>query len=381
MKIGILTQPLGTNYGGILQNYALQTVLKRMGHEVWTVNRDIKRPAYIKYGSLIKRCIMRLLGKDIKVRVWMNKRESKMVSANIQQFIIDYIHTTKKIYSTNNLKKTNKKYLFDAYVVGSDQVWRPKYSPNIYNFFLDFIKKEKVKRIAFSASFGVDQWDFDKVQTKKCSDLAKKFDAVSVRENTGIKLCSDYLGVSAVHTLDPTMLLDRNDYIKLIKARELTDSNEDMLVYFLDKNKEKEKFVQHFSKENELKYFEIMPKTKTEINFKKTKKIDLNKLVHPPVERWLGAFQNAKFVITDSFHGAVFSIIFNKPFFVFSNARRGNARMVSLLNTFELNERLITEKTDFTTSNLKSEIDWDSVNKKLIIEKEKSLNFLKEFLS
>ncbi len=88
--------------------------------------------------------------------------------------------------------------------------------------FLDFVKGQNVKRLSYAASFGTDKWEFTPQQTAICSPLAQKFDLVTVREGSGVKLCKDHLGVNAVHVLDPTMLLTKEDYISLIEAEKGT---------------------------------------------------------------------------------------------------------------------------------------------------------------
>lgn len=124
------------------------------------------------------------------------------------------------IDSTSSLRKYFKKNRYDAVIVGSDQTWRPKYSPNIYDFYLDFISKDKrIKRIAYASSFGVDDWEYSAEETKKCAKLSKLFDGISVREQSGIDLCKDHLGVDSELALDPTLLLNKDDYVTLIGDR------------------------------------------------------------------------------------------------------------------------------------------------------------------
>ncbi|HMM16334.1 MAG TPA: polysaccharide pyruvyl transferase family protein [Petrimonas sp.] len=382
MKIGILTQPLHNNYGGLLQNYALQTVLKNMGHEVWTVDRSIAIPAYLKWASVAKRFILHLSNKHVKVRVWMNKKERDAISVNTRQFINQYIRTTEKVLTTSQLEKIDKAYKFDAYVVGSDQVWRPAYSPNIYDFFLGFVKHENLKRIAYSASFGVDEWEFSEKQTQVCAELAKKFDAISVRENMGIKLCSNYLDMNAIQVLDPTLLLNTSDYLELVKIKKTHKSKGKMFVYILDKDKEKENLVSLLSDITKLESFETMPEINATKHFSKIKNIDLNKCVYPPVEQWVRSFLDAEFIVTDSFHGTVFSILFEKPFIVIGNKERGLSRFNSLLELFGLEDRLVFENDYKNISSLiEKKINYSSVVHILNSKRKEGLNFLQRNLS
>lgn len=374
MKIGILTQPLKTNYGGILQNYALQTVLKRMGHEVWTIDRQIELPWFIKVGSMVKRFFLKLFNRNLKVRIWINKKEFSIITQNTRQFVNNHIQITEKVTNSKQLVEIHKKYKFDAYIVGSDQVWRPKYSPNIRNEFLDFVKDDELtKKIAYAVSFGVDSWEFSEEETQECAELAKRFDFISVREDSGVKLCKDYLGVNAIHVLDPTMLLRKEDYIELIKKSGVSDSNGDLFVYLLDRDKQKKAFIDKVAKEKRLKTFEVMPNIRWEEKIE-TEKVDFKESVFPPIEKWLKGIIDAKFVITDSFHGTVFSILFNKPFIVLENRGRGNERFVSLLSLFSLNMQIF----DIEQINNYENVDWKFVNQMLENLRKSSVDFLKK---
>ena len=233
MKIAILTQPLKSNYGGLLQAYALQKSLSKLGHDATTVNRFFLPKTKLKVlENFIKRVLLVYIKgrKDIEVfPLQPSKKEQEIMATNTSAFIKNNIALTKTISSTVELEEMIEEY--DAFVVGSDQVWRPKYSPSIYNYFLDFIEKDnpkKVKKLSYAASFGVDSWEFTPEETSKCSSLIKNFDAVSVREDSGVALCKTYLGATATHVLDPTLLLSKEDYLKLIekyKNRKLVFNN------------------------------------------------------------------------------------------------------------------------------------------------------------
>ena len=197
MKIGILTQPLQANYGGLLQNYALQQVLLRAGHEVETIDWT---PSYksLRYRLYrIKWTILSFLfpKKFPKLKYQPTDDEKKVIQQHTNHFISTYIHHTKTIMFKDGFRHQAKVGKYDAYVVGSDQCWRPCYNAFLSSMFLDFAKDEKVKRIAYAASFGTDQWEFTQEMTSICTPLAQKFNFVSVREYSGIKLCKEHLGV------------------------------------------------------------------------------------------------------------------------------------------------------------------------------------------
>ncbi len=375
MKIGILTQPLHNNYGGIMQNYALQKTLKDMGHQVWTIDREFYYPVYRKHASIIKRLLLKPINRNAPMRVWPTKKEEEIIRQHIKTFIKNNIQTTEKINSTKKLVQLHQKYAFDAYIVGSDQVWRPRYSPCLTNYFLDFVESERnVKKIAYAASFGVDDWEFTEEQTRECARLAKQFDAISVREDSAVELCKKYLDVDATHLLDPTLLLNKEDYLALINSVNTTPSKGNLFVYILDKDEKKNHIVNEVARQKNLTPFELLPKQfLIEAN-----KNEIEKCIYPPIEQWLRSFFDAKFIITDSFHGTIFSIIFEKPFITIANEKRGLTRFISLLSLLDLNKRLVYPIKN--VENLTS-IKWNKINNILNIEKSKSYRFFNEVLN
>lgn len=371
MKIGIITQPLAVNYGGLLQNYALQQTLLRLGHEVYTINRNNTPNLIINH--TIKQIIRKMLGLPRNLFYWEHFEITKYCS----EFVRKYIRTTDKYKTQEELLDIVCKNNFNGYVVGSDQVWRPCYSENIYNDFLDFCQERQgIKRIAYAASFGVCDWEFSEEQTQECKRLVKLFDAVSVREESGIHLCKDYFDVDALHVLDPTFLLEKEDYIKLAEEMKEPVSSGELFCYILDNNQEIEFAIQNISSKLSLKAFEVKAK---EDSCVLKRGVKISDCVKPAPTKWLRAFMDAKMVFTDSFHGCVFSIIFNKPFWVIGNKERGNARFDSLLKLFNLEERRV-DITSLDNIDFNALIDWDKVNR---IKKEwqgKSVGFLKDNL-
>jgi hypothetical protein len=378
MKIGILTQPLHNNYGGLLQNFALQTVLNELGHEVYTINISRKEHhlTFMKMASIAKRSFLRILGHDIVIRAWPTEQESEVISQNTRQFVKRNIKTTKPITQKLN-QRLIKEYEFDAYIVGSDQVWRPCYSPQQPTYFLDFLKNNSnVKKLAYAASFGVSEWEFNKKQTIYYGELLKLFDAVSVREDSGVKLCKRYFDVDATHLLDPTMLLNKEEYVSLVEKMNISKSPGNLFIYILDKNEDKSAIVNSVADQFKLDPFSAMPTR----SFYEPGRKDINDCVFPPVEEWIRGFIDAEFVVTDSFHGTVFSILFNKPFIAIANKSRGLTRFESLLKLFQLEDRLIFSYKDLNMNGLK-EIDWEKVNAILKRERKKSKLFLEKYLS
>lgn len=373
MRIGILTQPLYTNYGGIVQCYALQTFLQRMGHETVVLQREFDRKYSLKGGCIyyMKHIAKRLLGRRSSWHYYVDQKRRDYIAKNTYRFIEKHINPrSEHCYSTDELSGVVDKSNLDAIIVGSDQVWRPYYSPCQPNYFLDFLPKDTpIKRLSYAASFGGDDWSFTPEMTKECRALLKRFDAVSVREASAIKLCRNYFGVEAVQTLDPTLLLEKEDYSRFLSVQR---KRGDLFCYILDRSEGKRDIVDMVAKGTSFVPFESMPALSDDIY---NLYGDIEKCVYPPVEDWLSAFAEAKMVLTDSFHGTVFSIIFNKPFWVIVNESRGRARFESLLSLFNLQHRMISSGT-LKDVNLKDDIDWMAVNSRKVELQELSRQFL-----
>lgn len=362
MKIGILTQPLHANYGGILQNYALQQVLKQMGHEVWTIDwgngSGLRETLY----RMKVRVLHTLLPyKFPPLRYKPNDKERAIIQRNTNHFINTYINHTEVVHSYEGFGSQAEKGKYDVYVVGSDQCWRPCYNAFLSSMFLDFVHDKQVKRIAYAASFGTDKWEFTPQQTAVCAPLAKKFDIVTVREDSGVKLCKQHLGVDAVHVLDPTILLTKEDYIQLIEKEKEPKYDGTLFNYILDPDTKKSAFIQKVAKSKGLKAFQVLPKCQTETRTKDDVKNRIEDCVFPGVTTWLRAFMDAEMTIVDSFHGMVFSIIFNKPFWAIGNVSRGMSRFTSLLRMFHLEDRLL-ETDHLDNVDFSKPIDWIMIN-------------------
>lgn len=378
MNIGILTLPLANNYGGILQAYALQTILKKQGHSVVILKREnvYKRPSlYRKIRIKVLYVLKRILG--IKCNKPILSKENRVkVNSQTQYFIDHYLFMTQSLYSTKSIKRECMKLEIDALVVGSDQVWRPEYSPLISNYFFDFDTRKCVK-IAYAASFGVDNWEYSDEQTQICSKYAQMFRAISVREKTGVDLCRNNLLVDVQLVLDPTLLLEDKDYIKLVENEKEEVRTGNFFCYILDKSDKKEKIEKIIAKKTGLTPFHTMPSMKaTNVNCER----NIKACIFPSVTAWLRSFMDAKLVLTDSFHGCVFSIIFNKEFWIVGNKSRGLARFYSLLSLFGLEERLIDE-SKLEQMDWNKGIDWNFVNTKKSELRNISLDFLKKNLN
>lgn len=373
MKIGILTQPLRTNYGGILQNYALQTVLKKMGHDPWTIRT--KDSMYWRY-----RCIASRFTKDKILRkndIPPSQDEHNIISKNLTEFVEENINLTEEI-NFDKEKDKLEKYGFDAFIVGSDQVWRPRYNRKILNNYFDFLDDySKAKKIAYAASFGVDEWEYSEKHTKQCRKLIKRFDAVSVREESGKVFCKNKFNINAAHVLDPSLLLNKNDYVKLINNFNYKDDSKILVTYILDECEEKNSIINKISNKYGLEVQSIMPPKK----YNRKNRVNLENCIFPTVEEFITKLINANYIITDSFHGTVFSVIFKRPFIVIGNKRRGISRLDSLLKKLKLEHRLLLLNYELSGFDDSKTINNYKIDVAISYEQEKSLKYLFNALS
>lgn len=381
MKIGILTQPLQTNYGGLLQAWALQQTIAEMGHEVTIVNRvygkSKLRPLWRRALSRIKNEILIRIGKRQRF-IPVSHDLILLSEQNVAKFRDSrYLGVSPNLISNESLLDYISRMKFDAFVVGSDQVWRPKYSPRLMTYFLDFAKyNDKVKKIAYAASFGVDQWEFTKEQTEQAARLAPLFDVITVRESSAIRLVKQYFNCDASLVLDPTLLLPKEKYLSLVEnpTCPVHDSDGQLFCYILDNTPEIENTRRMCSSATGYKSYFCNYSTP---HWKLIEGQNIEECIVPPVEQWIKSFADAEMIITDSFHGCAFSIIFNKPFWVVTNIDRGGARFASLLTLFNLQDRIVS---DSSLIDWNAPIDWSRVNQIRADYEQFSLSILSENL-
>lgn len=361
-KIIVLTQPLWHNYGCLLQAYALQRCLKALNYDV--VTDEFPRRFLTPYQRFVKKSkhfvAHYFLGrKSVNPFPFLpTEKQWREICSNTSVFVTKYINTV-DFFGGKVLPSKEMIDRFDTFVIGSDQVWRDSYG-RVESYFCDFLANRSDKKVfSYAASFGVSHWQFDENRTKRLASLAKGFQAISLRESSGVELCECNLGVKAEHVLDPTLLLSKGEYVGLIEGMEQSEGN--MMCYILDKSEEKENFIAHIEERKVLKAFSVMKDEQG---------------VYPSVEKWLRGFYDAKFVVTDSFHGMVFSIIFEKPFFVILNKERGASRFLSLLNALGLEDRLVKDFSLFDWSLVDSEVDYEALRRPLRALVGKSQEFL-----
>ena len=376
MRVAIVTLPLHTNYGGLLQAYALRKAIGSLGHDVTVLDLKEKMPAPkglkapFKYAE---RALKRMLkGKD-GPEVFREKRyarELPVLSANVLPFIREYIDP-KMIGSYSDVKDGE----FDAFVVGSDQVWRPKFFIPIEDAFLAFTEGWNVRRVAYAASFGTDELEYEYMQLEACSKQLAKFDGVSVREDSAVSLCEEWLDYEgAHHVLDPVLLLDSGCYREIASGAMEHKAKGKIATYILDRSDEKKHVIDFVSKVSGMDVHDcsVYPYVDDRPVYER---------VVPALEEWLTAFADAEFIVTDSFHGCVLSILMHKRFIAVGNSYRGMARLKSLLDMFGLDMRLVhgidpEDDGEF----FMSDPDWSTIDRILEEKRNESMSFLKHSL-
>lgn len=289
-------------------------------------------------------------------------------SSETQKFADKYIHQ-RIIDSFKDINPND----YDAIVVGSDQVWRKVYfrawnKSKYEDAFLGFTEGWNIIRISYAASFGTRMIEDTNVHIRKYARALSRFKSISVREKSGINICNQ-LGVKAKWLPDPTLLLSHEDYEPFVEKPFLKSQKGILVSYILDTNPEKEALRERIAKEKNLDIY--IPNKGDGSRFTN------NFQPQEPVENWLSAFANATYVIIDSFHGCVFSILFHKQFTVIANKNRGLERFTSLLEMFCLEDRMINSPSDYHEL---PNIDYDKVDRILDERRNEAFQFLKSNL-
>jgi len=360
MRIGILTQPQRANYGGIIQNWALQQVLRRLGHNPVTISygyftRHTRRRINIYW---LAHNLLRTKARHSLESTWAWRRGE---CARLQNFCRRHLALTRGNDCCSERHWHADRV--DAYVVGSDQVWRPCYNAGsgMLRAMLGGYVPDGKLLVAYAASFGSDEWEMTSEQTTMARNLIRNFAAVSVREHSGVELCRRYLGVDAQHVLDPTLLLTAADYRSLITPEAAASIPDRALgVYILDPTPAKQAETERLAAQLNLQ-IHLMGQHDAKGH-------------KASMESWLAAFDRAEYILTDSFHGTVFSLLFHRPFTTLINEQRGAGRVTSLLALAGLPDR--TDPAAATAP-----IDWRAVDSRLAASRPASIDFLRTTLS
>ncbi|QCV87443.1 polysaccharide pyruvyl transferase family protein [Acidipropionibacterium jensenii] len=363
----ILTTWLGRgNFGGVLQAYALQVALRSIGIEAVT---DSTHPVVnrVRPIGLIKSEIS-----GLSRGIAMTRAEARRRShLELDRFIKEHM-VTDTLFGVSGKPRRSVLQSFDTLVVGGDQVWRP--NPWIESFFLDFVAgSEEYNRFAYGISFGTDKFTPDEISKfSRLRPLAREFRNISVREDMGVGLCAELLGVHAQWVADPVLLLSPDHYRDLCSAWLMTNTGSGLLSYILDDSALKSAIVSDVAGAVGMNATSVSP---PDVPSGRAYQHDPSHWIKPSMEAWLGAFANCEFVITDSYHGVVLALLFHKPFIAIGNRKRGLSRFESLLDHVGLRSRLITDRSELSFP--LPEIFWTDVQDSLDVLINRGWEFLR----
>lgn len=364
MKIGILTYQYAMNYGALLQAYALKTYLESLKYEVEILNYDTSY-LYNQQRSMKSKIISKAWS---VVRDILGGRKKRI---KFEKFRINYLKLDNPILTSSySLKEYLKNKDFDAFIVGSDQVWNPEINGKDFTYYLDFVT-DKIK-ISYAASFGVSS--LDEKLTAQIIELLNAFNAISIREKTGLNIIKG-LKKRAVVVLDPVFLPEIDTWNALVEGKKAV-SEKYLLCYVMPGDKVLEKKIEKMAEEyKEMRGNKVIYLGRKE--YKRFKNDGKDYVSADPIE-FINLFKNADYIITNSFHGTAFSIIFNKSFYSFVNTkisgkRQLSSRVIDLLEELQLNSRLIDvlDTCDFSLG-----VEYETVNAKLKKMQEFSRIFL-----
>lgn len=366
-KIGVITYwNTEENYGQILQIYSLQQILLAKGVEPFLIKHipEINK----QHDNIIKRAIKVFSSLD-RIKDAINKRkksyfkrEIRIVNRNFNSFKEKYIISTDKLYTYSDL--LNNPPQFDCYICGSDQIWN--YPSPI--FLMNWVKKGTHK-YSYAASFGKPS--FPNYLLKEYQKSLTTFSGISVREKSGINICNQIGINNVIHVLDPTFLLSKEDYQKKLSISNFKHSGEKYIFLYLLGNKTNIdiNYIKKYAKENNL-IIKFVPSQNFSIQ-------DLDP-IYPTIQEWLELIMNAEVVITNSFHGTVFSIIFEKLFYTViltENDSKMNERIISLFEDLKINQ-YFNNKIDLNCS-----LDYIEIKKRLKLLKDKSISYIDKILN
>lgn len=350
MKIGIITFHWGTNYGGVLQAYALQEYIKKLGSEVQIINY-----APHTFRDSFIRCF-----RTKNPRIAFENIKEYLKEQKFKLFRKNYLNTTRRYFSLDELKKEAPE--LDVYITGSDQVWNP-YFLNTYGpaYFLDF-GNDKVKRIAYAVSLGCTK--YPTAAMKKIKPCLERFNAISLRENTGLNIMNE-MGFNFAKLMpDPTLLLEKSDYEKIMIDNKSEKYNY-ALFYILQPK-------QHL-------ILRIYDHVNNKLNMKVINNLTYISLTKG-INEWLCDICNSQFVVTNSFHGVIFSMIFQKQFIVIpieGSLRGMNDRIYTLLQKFGLEDRILDVFDELKFSKIiEKQIIWKEIEKIQKVVQEEAFAFL-----
>lgn len=367
MKIDVITRHSVPNYGSLLQTYATQRAIENLGHtsEIIDYTRYEERyenlaKTLIKGKKWDKNFILRTIYKMIQTPNY-----AKMYK-RFAEYRKDFLNETKVTYGSLEELKENTPEA-DIYCSGSDQIWG-KIGTVEYDeaYFLEFADKNK-KCISYASSLG--KTEVSKELDSNLERLLKKYTQILVRENTAKDILLKKNLTNVEQVLDPTFLLTQTEWKEVANKSKLKKKEKYILIYQLHDNKDFDNYAKEFAKRKGMKLLRISPSLYHIVRS--------GKLVYLPTQyEFLSYFENAEYVLTDSFHATVFSIIFNKKFIDVLPENKTGTRIESILEILSIDNRILKDYNDFEL--IEKSIEYELVNKEIEEERIKSIDLLRK---
>lgn len=356
MKIGILTFHSSNNFGALLQAYALKEAVKRMGKDVEVLN--YRQPYLVNQRKIVVIDTKSVLALLKSILFTISHLPKRIVNIKFARFRKKHLNLSKTIF--NHATKIKG---YDTYIAGSDQVWNTRITKGDLAYFLPFCSAQQGK-IAYAASIGEDTVTDEHRAILKSN--INNFNHISVREESAVEVLQEFTDKKIWHVLDPVLLLDHKAWSQLARSR--TEKEKYLLIYRVFEDEEVYKVARIVAKKLNMQVRYINNYREDKYDFISERRVG-------PRE-FIGLFQHAAFVVTNSFHGTAFSIVFNKDFItVPPKGRRG--RIDSLLQLLNLEHRLVSNCSEIR-HDYAFAIDYRAANLLLEKEKEKSLLFLRQ---
>ena len=362
-KVGIITFHNAHNYGAFLQVYALQEQVKKLGNESFIINYYDKN--IMKSYKLIKTSKNPFKCAKLVLKSINNYKINKKRSDKFKYCINEKLNLTKNYNNFNSLVKDYPK--LDAYITGSDQVWNSIITKGLQDSYtLNFGDKD-INRISYAASIGNSTLASE--EKEKYKNKISNIDHISVREEEAKNILTELIDKPINVVLDPTLLMTKYEWENIIRTQEVKSEKEKyILAYVVEKNEEYVKIVNELSKKTGLKVIHFASEDNG------IKNVIRSAYTDNPFE-FVNLIKNAEYVVCTSFHATVFSIIFNKKFYVVPHKKTGS-RVTNLLKKLNIKNRIVYTLEEFKNIDYNFDTEWKSVEEILEKERENSINWL-----
>ncbi len=365
-KVNIVTFHDAQNYGAMLQAYALQNILeKEYDVEIIDYKNEVIQKQN-KIFSINKKNLKTIIRSLIHIVLYGYKKYIR--SYRFKKFSKENLHLT-RVYRTEKELKQNypKSY---AYIAGSDQIWNTEITGKLSDIYTLNFGDESIKKISYAASIGNSKISNDEQEEYK--EKISKLDAISIREEDGKKILESFISKDISVVLDPTLLLTKEEWNEKLVGRKDKIKEKYILAYVVEPDDEYIKIVNYLSEKTKLKIVHFAHRNG------RIKNVVSNAYSKDPFE-FINLIKNAEYVVCTSFHATVFSIIFNKKFFVVPHRKTGS-RVTNLLNRIKIDNRIVYDLNEFKSIDYDFLTDWDTIEKNLAKEREKSIIWLKDSL-